>query len=246
MWKARSIQVGWFVTNSSDVPVEKLFEALTDQEPDSYMKNRVPNPQFPFLSNATGVSDTEINTINVEPGRVFWIIEPMVEVNDPPFPNLLNIKPTLGEIQNRIRGLDGDLLGETTRLTILSTLIFTMNSIVNVNRKLVKMCNITLNPEGLNELQIRLNRRKKIKGGVEINRLANFSTVQSSLVMKNMQTGDEVLTNEKKYAVQVQLDFNTVPTGKVFSVKQQQSIFQTLCNETLIFVKNPHISFFNK
>jgi len=72
-----------------------------------------------------------------------------MEVSDPPFPDLLDIKPTLGEIQNRIRGLDGDLLCETTRLTILPTLIFTMNSIVNVNRKLVKMFDITLNPVGL-------------------------------------------------------------------------------------------------
>ncbi len=74
MWKARNIQVGWFVTNSSDVPVEKLFGALTDQEPDSYMKNRVPNPQFPFSNNATGVAETEIKTINVEPGRDFGLL----------------------------------------------------------------------------------------------------------------------------------------------------------------------------
>ncbi|MCY3725269.1 MAG: hypothetical protein OXF95_01375 [Rhodobacteraceae bacterium] len=244
MWKARSIQVGWFVTNSSGVPVEKLFEALTDREPDSFMKNRVPNPQYPFLSNATGVSDTEINTINVEPGRVFWIIEPRIEVSDPPFPKLLEIEPTIEKIRNRILELDGGLLGETTRLTIISTLILTMNSIADVNRKLVNMCDINLNPEWLNELQIRVNRRKKIIRGIDINRIAKFSTVQSSLVMKNMQTGDEVLTNEK-YAVQVQLDFNTVPTGKLYSVKQQQNIFQILCNETLFFVNNPHISSFS-
>ena len=244
MWKARSIQVGWFVTNSSDVPVEKLFEALTDQEPDSYMKNRVPSPQNPFLSSATGLSDNEKNTVRVEPGRVNWFVEPKLIESDPPYSKLLEIKPTLGEIRNSILKLDSKLLGETTRLTIVSTFVFPVTSLDSANRKLAKMCELSLTPKGLNDLFIRLNRRKMLRKGEEINRVASYSIETSSLVMQNIQTGNTVKTHNR-FAVKVQSDFNTVPKGRVYNIEMQQDILQILMNETLAFADNPTIGYFN-
>ncbi len=242
MWNANCFQVVWFVTNVDSVDASIVYGALTDQEPDNVIKNKLLNQKSQFLSSAIGVSCDQKNSVEVKPGRVDWFIEPQLEENDPPYSKSLKVHSCLEGIRKKILELDDVIIGEATRLAIVTVLISPMRSIDEATNALVKMCKIPFSSGNLMDLSLQFNRIKQVDNEVVINRLTQFSVETSVLsqVMMNMQSGQtNSIRMDERFAIRAQLDINTMPTGQIFSFERQQLLFQALLDETVLLANEP-------
>lgn len=251
MWKSSNIQIVWFAVNADSVDAPSAYKALTGNEVDGFEKNRVPSQKSPFLSRAFGVTDSKSSRVQVSPGRVDWFIEPQSQDDDLPYEKLLDTKAAIESARETIEGLAGELIGDVTRVSVVTRLIREVATPDEANHGLVEICGIPLAPEGLKDLAFQANKRKRLTSGVEINRLARFSIETASVIMLavNQNTGQAVQTSpqkNEKYAVRVDLDFNTVPSGTVFGIAQQKELFGALFDETLAASEKPSIDIFNK
>ncbi|MCY4308936.1 MAG: hypothetical protein OXC57_11805 [Rhodobacteraceae bacterium] len=242
-WYASRFQVVWFVDDKFNVTASKVFEELTNQEPDHTSRNPNPTPNDPYLSKARGLSHDLQHRVQVVPGRVNWFIESVIEKNELPKSKKLEIKPNLKLIRNRISELNESLIGTTNRLSVVSTIFSPGTSLLAANRKIVELCNLPLCPEEVQDLSLQLNIKKR-KENVEINRLARFSVQTNYSLLVDALT-NQTIQRKEQHVLEVVLDFNTVPSDQTFDLKQQKHIFGILLDETDAVIKGSNIEFFN-
>lgn len=245
MWDASSFRVVWFVRKPSHVDASRVYRELIKQEPDRTETNRIVTQDNQFSSRSQGIVDGIRNEIRVGVGRVDWLTSIHFEADESQFERLLPTEWWLDRIQRATSGIEADVLGKVTRLSVISTLLNPVGTMGEAIQSLVEICRVPLEPDGLLDFLFQANRRKKVAGEVEINRIGVFSAVTSQSVMVSINER-QVLTypdNNISYAVQAMFDFNTVPIETEFSIEEQRQIFGELLRETAI-ASDPTIDMF--
>ncbi len=238
MWNASAFQVVWFVSDPSHVDASCVYTELTGAEPDQTEKNRILTTQNQFLTRAQGVVNGILNDVRVGAGRVDWFITMHLEADELQFEKLLPTKQSLNMIQDTTSKTNNDrILGAVTRLSVISTLKKPVKTMGEACCILVDMCRIPLKPDGLSDFSFQANRKTRIVGGVEINRLARFSAAIEQRVMMSIDGKQQKIFNYSpqdgvRYAVEVMLDFNTVPSEEEFTASEQRQIFGALLKES--------------
>lgn len=243
MWKASQFQVVWFPSDIDRIEISNIYKLLTNKEPDGYESHKVPNPNNPFLSRAYGEVNGRLNNVHLNTGRIDWFFEPVHEVGCDPYLYLLDIVPNLEYIRSQIQKLDGTIIRNVTRISVVSTIIKPMSSFLSASKYLTKLCRIDIEPKNLHEFSLQVNRRKLVTDKVEINRLVRFFVEENTWLDFQIGNNTTVLSTpiQKNYATKIILDFNTVPTGHTYNTDEQRNLFNDLLNETVSVANKPNI-----
>ncbi len=248
MWQSRDIQVVWFpVTEIDGKGALNIYKSLLDKEPDGFENHRILQPQAPYFGRAYGQNLGIIHQVTVRPGRVDWQLEPFPDEDTDPFSNLFETQPTLKKINKMIQNMDGKLIGEVTRISVVSKLLQPQDSPEKAQNNLLKLCKIDLVAKDLSDLMIHINKTKFISNTVVINRLVKYSIANAIEIKVDSTTGEPIEHHKPSnviFGTVVNLDFNTVPSGQIYKTKEQRKIFDKLIDETTNFAKNPDVGFF--
>lgn len=235
LWKSQSVQLVWFVTTVHGVQTDVIFEALFGDSPETIQKNKVPNPQNPFLSVASGHVGELFVQIQLQPGRLDLFFNPR-QSEDADMPLLDSAH--VGSVIRAILLKGANYFPESVRLATVWNLLEEEASGEAAGETVAKLISFNQGYKDFLDLTLQVNRRRYIGDGIEINRLLRWSVASFQHVQFLMnhdfggaQSPAHMLM--QKYAATIVADLNTVPTNRLFNAEQQIPIFTEMVTEAL-------------
>lgn len=241
MWNSQNIQAVWFSTAVSGVKANAVYEQIIGEEPSSYQSNKIPNPANPFLSVANGhVGQYEV-AIQVQPGRVDFILSAAVEEDGQSEGfDFIETEPAIGfiiEAVSKMTGLD------CVRLALVVNIMEKTES-VNEARTLIED-RVGLKPsfDDYSDYMFQINRRASFdKPSFSLNRLLRYNSLTFHGVTIDFTSGGAPSSFAERYAAAMMIDLNTVMTGRVFQKEEVDAIFLIMAGEAMRIAKSGKLS----
>lgn len=242
MWHVQALQIVWF-TSVTEIPsAEKLFQIAYQSEADLVQRNRQLGAANRFLSVAESVIDDGKYAVQVQPGRVDFMIT--VDNSDVEFDapiKSLSLELVHAKVQEVVERITGQI-PSVHRVAHVGSYVLPVSDYQEAAKMHLEMTGIDFPPEDLSDLLFQVNKKTAGYGVYEINRLLRLGiAAEHGLLLSVGQAPEGVEAFAPKYGLSLVLDFNSVPSGMPINSDDQTSLFARLIDETkrLVAAQNP-------
>lgn len=240
-WYAQSIMYVWFLNSVQEIKASSLYEQITGHEPDNTQRNKMPNPANPFTGTASGVVGNSNFTLQIQPGRMDFIIAPVnSNAEQDPFA-FLEIEETVETCTRRIVQ-QNVAVDNTIRLALVVNAATRVDSVEEGNAVIKALAGYEPGVDDLLDLIIQVNKRSEGVSGIQFNRVLRYG-VQTfqDFVLQFGPVGNVIPISRQQNAATITIDINTVPTNVPIAIGDQTAIFSALSAEALRLSGNPSI-----
>jgi hypothetical protein len=229
-WSVQSLQFVWFLTRVDDSGAAAAFQKIFEFPPDQTQVNRIPTSGSPFFSSAMSEADGRLMRFSVAPGRADLIVAAQPNETDP-LSDLFELNATLNDLLSRVEA--AALHKERVyRVSLVSTLLKRVERYADGVEEFFRSLGFDPKVDDPSDLLFQVNSRV-IVGDREINRLMHLSTLEFQRFALDLVEGAPPAPQQRLgFAARRQLDFNTVPDGRLMEYDEQVAIFRWLATET--------------
>jgi hypothetical protein len=247
IWQSQSVQFVWFIVSTESLRADRLFEQLTTEEPDSYDRNRMPNPANPLLGAANGSVEGFQVSVQLQPGRLDVFLSPPTDdeiVASGAFP-LFDTKKAIDFALAAVERAPVEL--QSVRCALVVNLFERTETYEKANSLMEEKVELKPTFSDYSDFVVQINRRKETtfdNKPITINRLLKFSTgIFQGVAMHIDANGTQQSPFTQQIpATLVTIDVNNVPSGRTFAKAESSSIFKVLASEALQLAETAHIS----
>ncbi len=237
IWGSQSVQFVWFVTSPDGLVASNLYELLIGQHPDNFQRNKTLSPATPFFSQASGDIDDIEYVIQVNPGRVDFVMSRATGGQPLSGIPLLDTKKEIETTLKRFEQV-GANWPDAIRLSIIANLLLPVPDFKSANKHFFETTGIDLAIGDVTDTFLQINRRKQISDSLAINRIMRFGTLviqqfAMDIFPGGASPGNPFPVSAQQFATSLTLDFNSNPDGRIFKVAEQVTICHKLAEELL-------------
>lgn len=234
---AQSVQFAWFFASTPEVAADEIMKKLLGFEADRVQTNRVPNPQTPFLSSATRVSDGNEYTLNISPGRADLFVQKSVGPNEVPMGlPMIDAWAVSRSVLERFQQSGIDLFGQVYRVAIVIPLLKIFPSWADSQREFTERLGLKEFEGEVRDLIFSFNKRKNSSVvPVQLNRIVKYGVVEFQNVQIDVHGAQQQQNHRvnRIYAFDANLDFNTVPSTTPLPSSKLTLLFSELLEEMI-------------
>lgn len=238
---SRTVQLAWFVNDTSKLQAAELFRTIFKEEADTVNQNRVPSPTAPYLSSAKRSEGKATTTLNVSPGRIDLFIQPE-QVADvvPSGLATIDAKQTLLHSLELIRSATDFSLPGAYRIAVVCNFIEVFDQYSATKAAFFKRLGLQNIDGDVWDLAFQINKRFNYEpAGLSVNRLFSmnielFQQVQvlgGSPALTFLSNGRVV---NEAFILSYNIDLNNVPiNGRLLERDEMTSAMQRFSEEVI-------------
>ncbi|MDX2483803.1 MAG: hypothetical protein QNK42_09130 [Pseudodonghicola sp.] len=215
--KALNVQFSLFPSAPGGPKADEIFSCVFGSDADETQSNKSVSPQRNFLSQAKSQSKGAVQSVRVLPGRVDIQISPEERVDGPDAFSTVDAAESLESLLSGIGNFPWDD-SEYLRLAVVCNVVEREEDLSAANLKVANLSGLQAVCAESLDLMVQMNRRKRIAGDVEVNRVTQYSCLQIQTGQYHVVDGQlRPASVVEFFASSVNFDFNTVPGDFVFS-----------------------------
>lgn len=230
-WQAQTLRFAWFC-NASRIDPDALFSHLTGGEAEHIQRNKVPSAQNPFLAVASGSFRGLTASVQLQPGRVDFSLQPPHEDDASGLP-LFDLKSALPSATPNLSSAVSSEHG-LVRLAVFGSFAMPVADAHAATEIAARAAGFDLPFEDALDFQVQINRRRLPPGErFALNRIVRHEVgaYQSFVMDFSPGGGQQFAISEEKHAAIMTLDINSVPDGSFLSQVQVDSVWREMLRD---------------